>query len=432
MIVAKEWCRQEYAYYFSVNEQRLFYSFSTNGNCNVTSQIGTTDQLITPGEFHHVAVVHSPTEVKLYVDGIERSSAYVSGGFGRPINSNEPLRIGAYQAVDRSFFAYYSGLIDELRVWSSALPAGEITARMNGQLTGNEDDLALYLDMEESESAGDLTLQNKANINNPSSAVPLGIGNGTPYTISPAGYASSTISISAEELTCTRSSATLSLPEADYKSILWSTGETNNSTQIAALGTYSVLVETEACRFLTDSVELTTVASNNSLAIQGLMDICPGGPLGFTAILDNPDEVGTYTWELPDSGAAAGAELRLNEALAGQYIVTFIDDNNCDTLTATATIIACEGDYDIPELVTPNGDGVNDEFRLYYKGSVQNYELLVFNRWGQKIFSANDPNNAWDGTIRNEPQESGSYLYVMRFSLDGTVREESGSFSLIR
>mgnify|MGYP002173342196 FL=1 len=49
MVVAKEWCRQEFAYYLSVNEQRLFYSFSTNGNCTTTSQVETVEQLITPG-----------------------------------------------------------------------------------------------------------------------------------------------------------------------------------------------------------------------------------------------------------------------------------------------------------------------------------------------------------------------------------------------
>jgi hypothetical protein len=175
-------------------------------------------------------VVHSPTEVTLYVDGIERSATYVSGNFGQPINSNEPLRIGAYQAVDRSFFAYYSGLMDELRVWSAALQAGEITTRMNGPLTGNEENLALYLDMEESGSGSDLTLGNKANINNPSSAVPVGVGNGTPYTISPAEYASTAININAEELTCNSSSATLPLPGAAYKSVVWSTGEAGSST----------------------------------------------------------------------------------------------------------------------------------------------------------------------------------------------------------
>lgn len=432
MVVAKEWCRQEFAYYLSVNEQRLFYSFSTNGNCTTTSQVETVEQLITPGEFHHIAVVHSPTEVTLYVDGIERSATYVSGNFGRPINSNEPLRIGAYQAVDRSFFAYYSGLMDELRVWSAALQAGEITTRMNGPLTGNEENLALYLDMEESGSGSDLTLGNKANINNPSSAVPVGVGNGTPYTISPAEYASTAININAEELTCNSSSATLPLPGAAYKSVVWSTGEAGSSTQISAPGTYSVVVETEACRFLTNSVEVTTVTSNNSLTIEGFMAICPVTPLDLTAILDDFDVQGTYTWALPDMGAAAGAGLGLEEALAGQYVVTFIDANNCDALTATTEVLACEGAYEIPELVSPNGDGVNDEFRLYYKGSVRDYALLIFNRWGQKIFTTNDPNGAWDGTIGGEPQESGSYLYVMRFSLDRKAREESGGFSLIR
>ncbi|TXF90974.1 T9SS type B sorting domain-containing protein [Neolewinella aurantiaca] len=434
MIVAKEWCQQEYAYTLSVREQRLLYTFSKNGNCNTPNQFETTDQLITPGTFHHVAVVHSPTDIKLYVDGIERAATYISGSFGLPINSNEPLRIGVYQALDRSFFAYYSGLMDELRVWSAALSAGDINSRMGAPLSGNETNLALYLDMEDTGTGNALTLVNKAIIDNPSHAVPMGAGNGTPYITSPAEYDTFAVPIEAEPLTCISPSATLSLPDIGYKSVMWSTGDTSITTGITSPGAYSVIVETEACRFLTDTIEISLSPSDNSIFIEGETALCSEDELVLNAASRTPGVSGTYTLAFPDMGAAAGAVLRLEGAISGEYVVTFIDDANCDTLTAAVAVIieACAGDYAIPELITPNGDNVNDEFRLYYNGSVENYTLLIFNRWGQKIFSSDNPDLIWDGSIGGEPQETGSYLYLMRFRLNGELKEEGGSFALVR
>jgi len=92
----------------------------------------------------------------------------------------------------------------------------------------------------------------------------------------------------------------------------------------------------------------------------------------------------------------------------------------------------CDGTYQIPEVITPNRDGVNDIFRLFHDGTVNDFELFIFNRWGQEVFYTTDPDIAWDGTISGTAQDSGTYIYLMRFSFDGQFKKESGSFSLIR
>jgi|AntRauTorckE5430_2_1112549.scaffolds.fasta_scaffold00012_19 gliding motility-associated-like protein len=88
--------------------------------------------------------------------------------------------------------------------------------------------------------------------------------------------------------------------------------------------------------------------------------------------------------------------------------------------------------FEIPELVTPNGDGTNDEFRVYYGGQVTDYTMTVFNRWGQQIFSSSDVDEAWDGTKDGTPQNTDMYLYFTKFSINGTEVERDGKFNLVR
>lgn len=92
----------------------------------------------------------------------------------------------------------------------------------------------------------------------------------------------------------------------------------------------------------------------------------------------------------------------------------------------------CRGE--VPELITPNGDDVNDEFRLYSNCPVEDYTLLIFNRWGQRIFESTNPEQAWNGTKDGIPQNTDLYLYRMafRFANSEQVELREGQFSLVR
>ena len=102
----------------------------------------------------------------------------------------------------------------------------------------------------------------------------------------------------------------------------------------------------------------------------------------------------------------------------------------CTSDSIDLTIV--NGDFAIPELITPNGDGVNDVFRLFYTGCAENYQLTVFNRWGQKVFTTNEPDRGWDGTVNGEAQNMDTYLYLASFLLNGVQMKEEGQFYLIR
>lgn len=63
----------------------------------------------------------------------------------------------------------------------------------------------------------------------------------------------------------------------------------------------------------------------------------------------------------------------------------------------------------IPSAFTPNGDGLNDVFGIKGEG-IQDYRLLIYNRWGTVIFESTNAKYQWDGKYQGQPVEAGTYV----------------------
>jgi gliding motility-associated-like protein len=70
-----------------------------------------------------------------------------------------------------------------------------------------------------------------------------------------------------------------------------------------------------------------------------------------------------------------------------------------------------EGRLYIPDAFTPNGDGVNDCYRVFVPGDVTEFQFSVYNRFGERVFHATDRSHCWDGTYKGEPAELSTYFY---------------------
>lgn len=104
---------------------------------------------------------------------------------------------------------------------------------------------------------------------------------------------------------------------------------------------------------------------------------------------------------------------------SGQFVLTFIDSNGCPHRETTNVSVfqpqfAME---EAPNAFTPNGDGVNDVYRIKFQDDIE-YDVLTFkviNRWGQIVFEADD-NVGWDGTMDDGSDAlSEVYLVVIEF-----------------
>lgn len=88
---------------------------------------------------------------------------------------------------------------------------------------------------------------------------------------------------------------------------------------------------------------------------------------------------------------------------------------------------------DMPDLFSPNGDGVNDEVFVRGWGIEELEEFSIFNRWGQEIFRTNDLKQGWDGTFNGAKQQMDTYAYVVKVKFyDDNEQVINGFIELIR
>ena len=84
----------------------------------------------------------------------------------------------------------------------------------------------------------------------------------------------------------------------------------------------------------------------------------------------------------------------------------------------------------VPNAFTPNDDGLNDEFKPLFS-IVNEYKMLIFNKYGEKIFESDDINKGWNGIYKGKIVQE-SYVYKISFIKDGNEVNMTGKFILIK
>lgn len=114
------------------------------------------------------------------------------------------------------------------------------------------------------------------------------------------------------------------------------------------------------------------------------------------------------------------------------YMVTVTDVNGC-VVRDSLLINVLPGDLLIPTAFSPNGDGVNDLFRVLNK-NVSKYNLQVWNRWGEKIYETTDVRDGWDGVYDGIQQDMGVYVWKCEYTISGDAKGKiaRGNVTLVR
>jgi len=103
----------------------------------------------------------------------------------------------------------------------------------------------------------------------------------------------------------------------------------------------------------------------------------------------------------------------------GAYTVTVTDSNGCQaTVSRQVANAGCPDPFYVPNAFTPNGDNLNDIFRLRAKDltGLKDFDLKVFNRWGELVFHTFNIDEGWDGTYKHMPAEMGNYFWSVTFT----------------
>lgn len=160
-----------------------------------------------------------------------------------------------------------------------------------------------------------------------------------------------------------------------------------------------------------------------------------------------PDKVGILNQPVLLSGSASGSNYTIEWSPVASlsdpgilqpwatpqsdqyYILKLTSTQGCGTDQDTM-FVKLYNAIDIPNAFTPNGDGLNDFWKVPALLAFNNYRVTVFNRWGTKIFETNDISSGWDGKLKGQEQPTGVYVYIITIGNNSDFYK--GTFTLIR
>ena len=172
------------------------------------------------------------------------------------------------------------------------------------------------------------------------------------------------------------------------------------------------------------SVSDTTILRGDSIFLQAL----PDDPnLNYQWMpsqgVDSPQSAGTAALP-PDSVTYM---VIVSEQVGGSFCrdTAFIKVNVFDFICDEPFVF-------MPTAFSPNGDGQNDVLRLRGE-AIAEMQLVIFNRWGEKVFETDNPVEGWDGTYLNEALEPDVFVYVLDvLCLDAQRLTKKGNITLLR
>ena len=135
--------------------------------------------------------------------------------------------------------------------------------------------------------------------------------------------------------------------------------------------------------------------------------------------LSTGNEPLTYDWKF-NSGLPLDSTSQENPTFVypddepNNYPIEFTvtDTNGCVSSTSGTVIINSIYFLYLPTSFTPNGDGLNEEFKAYGEGiDLSNYSMYIYNRWGELMFQTDNIGNGWDGSYKGKKADVGVYVW---------------------
>jgi gliding motility-associated-like protein len=191
--------------------------------------------------------------------------------------------------------------------------------------------------------------------------------------------------------------------------------------------TYQVIATTaDGCK---DSAKISIVAKTLPTVSAGDDKIIS---VGETATLNGMtnDSNNTILWSPPDFlNNVSLLQPNSNPTQDIEYTITATSPFGCGIATDQVTVSVFKGLF-IPNSFTPNGDGINDIWRIPALPAFPGAEIFIYNRYGNLVYQLNDNARGWDGRYKGVAASEGAYIYVINLK-NGTAPVK-GSLLLIR
>jgi gliding motility-associated-like protein len=223
----------------------------------------------------------------------------------------------------------------------------------------------------------------------------------------------------------------LSAPYYNGASYLWNTGQTSQNIEVTESGSYSLEINWNGCitadEIFIEYFQIPVLDLGNDFAQ------CKGEEIILEATYV---EGATYLWNTGDTGQS----IVINDY--GTYWCMSIN-GPCvysDTIQYVQPVYECVEPFHaiwVPNAFTPDNDGNNDVFGVYGGGiSNKNFELSIYNRWGDRIWTTTQPDRKWTGNVDDGEYyvPDGVYSYLVRYRFDNAVDDAilKGHVTVIR
>jgi gliding motility-associated-like protein len=185
----------------------------------------------------------------------------------------------------------------------------------------------------------------------------------------------------------------------------WDLGSLN----LADSGEYQVIATDSSSCAKAETVDVQ-VFPNPHIKLSDYDTLCSDQEV----ILNPGPGFANYSWQ------NGSTEPQMVVTAEGIYWVIVTDYNGCKDIDSVL-LRPCELLIWIPNVFSPNGDGLNDEFMAKSNLDVDiDFQMLIFNKWGEQLFMSNDISKGWDGTYKGKPCPLDMYTWVISFTAPPT------------
>ena len=207
----------------------------------------------------------------------------------------------------------------------------------------------------------------------------------------------------------------------NFYSILWNTGSITNFIYVNSAGSYWVEVSDSICKN-SDTIYVNNL-SNSHITINDT-SFCEGDLWTINLPATN-----SYLW----STGSAGSQISIQDS--GLYWVQIQDVCKKYTENFKVNTLDCSCMMAVPNVFTPNGDGLNETFFPVISCELDYYHLYIFNRWGQLLYETGSQYDVWDAKYQGKSVPDGVYFYLIEYlhlRTSAKKNEKRGSVTVLR
>lgn len=238
----------------------------------------------------------------------------------------------------------------------------------------------------------------------------------------------SMLDLGLDKLICPNDSLILGDSLTDFNNFLWSTGETSQFITVKTGGKYSIEASSQ-CDTIVDELNVLAALNLMPTFLISKKKVKTGEIVKLINTTLNTD---LTLWHLGDGQVIKGDSIIKSYTIPGKYNIRMeiVSSDGC-YFNTSETILVEPSDYSIPNIFSPNNDGINDQFAPI-GNDVINFSIEIYDRWGKNLFSKY--NIGWDGrNSEGKRMNNGTYFYkiTLEFSY-GKIESLTGNVVLTR